>query len=105
MYLTFHIPGPLCGFTSGLHQVNIEASSTDVRGALEALCKLYPGIRDRILTEQGEVREHINVFVGNQNIRHSGGHATPTTPGAEISIVAAVSGGTRLRRPPSPTSR
>jgi molybdopterin converting factor small subunit len=54
---------------------------------------LYPGIRDRVATEQGLVREHINIFVGEENIRYTGGLATPVPSGAEISIVPAVSGG------------
>jgi molybdopterin converting factor small subunit len=60
---------------------------------LQALWKTHPGIRDRIATEQGEIRQHINVFVGNEDIRYTGGLATPITDGCEISIVPAVSGG------------
>lgn len=48
---------------------------------------------DRVLTEQGEVRPHVNVFVGEESIRYTGGLATPLTDGAEIAIVPAVSGG------------
>jgi molybdopterin converting factor small subunit len=50
-------------------------------------------MRDRVVTEQGEVRPHINIFVGDENIRYSGGLATPVTAESVISIVPAVSGG------------
>jgi hypothetical protein len=50
-------------------------------------------VRDRVVTEQGQVREHINIFVGEENIRYSGGLATAIQKGAEISIVPAISGG------------
>ena len=53
----------------------------------------HPGVRDRVLTEQGQIREHINVFVGNEDTRYTGGLATPVRAGAEISIVPAISGG------------
>ena len=48
---------------------------------------------DRILTEQGDVREHVNVFVGEESIRFASGLATPVADGDTIMIVAAVSGG------------
>jgi molybdopterin synthase sulfur carrier subunit len=92
--VTFHIPGALRGFTRGQATVEIQSSPTVVEDALKELCSLYPGIRDRIATEQGEIRPHINVFVGNEDIRFTGGLATQIPPGAKISIVPAVSGGT-----------
>lgn len=50
-------------------------------------------VRDRIVTEQGDVREHINIFIAQGNIRYTGGLASPVTAESEISIVPAVSGG------------
>jgi len=44
-------------------------------------------------TEQGQVREHINVFVGNEDVRYTGGLQTPIPDGAEITIIPAISGG------------
>jgi molybdopterin synthase sulfur carrier subunit len=99
MSVTFHIPGALRPFAGGLSQINIAeigdigASPATLGDALEALWTLYPGMRDRMATEQGQIREHINLFVGNENIRYSGGLATPLSDGADISIVPAISGG------------
>ncbi len=93
MSVTFHIPGPLRPFTGGRSAVEIEASPATLRDALDALWALYPGIRDRVLAEQGQIREHVNVFVGNEDVRHTGGLATPLPAAAEISIVPAISGG------------
>jgi molybdopterin converting factor small subunit len=50
-------------------------------------------VRDRVLTEQGEVRPHVNVFVGTECCRWTGGLETPITDGAEIAIFPAISGG------------
>jgi molybdopterin converting factor small subunit len=91
--VTFHIPGALREFAGGRSQVDFEQPHTTVGSALLALSTLCPGMRDRILTEQGELRQHINIFVGDENIRYTGGLATPVPPDAVISIVPAVSGG------------
>ncbi len=81
MPVTFHIPGPLRPFTGGRSQVGIEVPLATVGDALKALWAVYPGIRDRIVTEQGEIRQHVNVFVGNETIRYTGGLGTPVTEG------------------------
>jgi molybdopterin converting factor small subunit len=91
--MTFYIPGALREFTGGRSKVEIEHSPTTLAAALSALWTLYPGVRDRIATEQGQVREHINIFIGDENVRYTGGLASPVSAGAEISIVPAVSGG------------
>jgi len=93
MAITFHIPAALREFTAGHTILEIESTPATVLDALAVLWTLYPGVRDRIANEQGEVRQHINIFVGNENIRYTGGLATAVTAGAIISIVPAVSGG------------
>lgn len=93
MAVTFHIPGPLREFTGGRSEVKIERSPATLGDALSALCKVYPGVRDRITTEQGQVREHINIFIGDEDIRYTGGLMSPVSAEAEISIVPAISGG------------
>ncbi len=89
----FHIPGFVREFAGGRARVTLAASPATVGEALAALWLLYPGVRDRVVTEQGEVRPHVNLFVGAESIRFTGGLATPLADGAEISIVPAVSGG------------
>jgi molybdopterin converting factor small subunit len=91
--VTFHIPGALREFTAGHSTVRIENAGETVADALTALCALHPGVRDRVLTEQGQVRQHINIFAGSENVRYTGGLATPLLNGIEVSIVPAVSGG------------
>ena len=93
MPLLFHIPGALRVFTDGRSTVKVEHSGGTVYQALCTLCAQYPGVRDRVLTEQGQIRQHINIFVGNEDVRYTGGLATAVTDGSEISIVPAVSGG------------
>jgi molybdopterin converting factor small subunit len=95
--VTFRIPGPLLSFTGGRHVVEAEATPEGavltVADALGQLWRLYPGLRERVLTEQGQVRPHVNVFVGSDSIRDTGGLTTPVADRAEIAIIPAVSGG------------
>ena len=93
MPVTFHIPGALREFTAGRSTVEIKDSPATLAEALAALWTLYPGVRDRVATEQGQVRQHINIFIGREDVRYTGGLASPVPPGSEISIVPAVSGG------------
>lgn len=94
MLVSFHIPGPLREFTGkkGTVQVEVKAGA-DLLQALQALFAAYPGLRDRVLTETGETRRHVNIFVENENVRYTGGLATNVLPGVEVSIVPAISGG------------
>jgi len=96
MPVIFHIPGPLRVYTEGQARVEIDVFRATLREALQALWSRYPGLRDRIATEQGDVREHINIFLGNENVRFLDGLATHVPDGAEITIVPAISGGMRL---------
>jgi molybdopterin synthase sulfur carrier subunit len=89
----FWIPGPLRSMTAGHSHVDVETSDGTLQDALEALFAAHPALRDRILTERGEIREHVNVFVGKSEARWTGGLATSLADGTEISIVPAISGG------------
>lgn len=93
MPVTFHIPGPLREFTAGRSSIIIGQSPATLSEALSALWKLYPGLRDRVTTEQGQMREHVNIFIGNEDVRYTGGLTSRVSAGSEISIVPAISGG------------
>lgn len=95
MAVTFQIPTYLAAFAGDRNTVTVSAAPATVREALESLWQLHPGLRDRIVDEQGEVRQHINIFVGNECIRFTGGLSTSVPDGAELMIVPAVSGGSR----------
>jgi sulfur-carrier protein len=93
--VVFLIPTPLRPFAGGRSRVEIEVAKDPpaLGDALEALWEAAPGVRDRVVTEQGEVRQHVNVFVGTESCRWTGGLATPVADGAEIAIFPAISGG------------
>jgi sulfur-carrier protein len=93
MKVTFLIPAALREFTGARGTVQVESVGGTVADALAALWRVFPGVRDRVINEQEQVRQHINIFVGNENIRYTGGLTTPLTDGSFITIVPAVSGG------------
>jgi molybdopterin synthase sulfur carrier subunit len=93
MPVTFRIPNYLASFAGNSSVVKLDGSSATVHDALETLWRLHPGLRDRIVDEQGAVRQHVNIFVGDNAIRFGDGLATPVPTDVEILIVPAVSGG------------
>ena len=93
MTVNFWIPGQLRSMTGGRSHVDVETFGGTLRDALNGLFAAHPGIRDRVLTERGEIRAHVNVFVGKSDARSTGGLASPLADGMEISIIPAISGG------------
>jgi len=93
MQVVFNIPGPLREFTENRSSVPVEVKKgADLHEALQSLFAACPGLRDRVLTESGESRRHINIFVASEDIRYTGGLAMPIPDGAVVSIVPAISG-------------
>ena len=93
MKVSFWIPGSLRSMAGGQSHVHVETPGSTLRDALEALFAAHPAVRDRVLTERREIREHVNVFVGKTEARSTGGLATPVADGIEIAIIPAISGG------------
>lgn len=93
MPVRVHLAGPLVEFAGGRGQVELAGRFANVGEALEALWVIHKGLRDRVVTERGDVRPHVNVFVGAEAIRFTEGLATPVPDEAEIAILPAVSGG------------
>jgi len=93
MPITVHIPAYLASFADGERSLKLSSSPATVSEAFDALWLLHPALRDRVLDERGEVRQHINVFVGEESIRFGNGLATAVPEKSEILIVPAVSGG------------
>jgi molybdopterin converting factor small subunit len=93
MPVTVHIPGPLRGYAEGAAQVVLDGAPATLGAALAALGARFPGVRDRVLDEQGRQRVHVNLFVDRDDVRFGGGLETPLRAHAVIHILPAVSGG------------
>ena len=86
--ITIFIPQQLRSYTSGA--TTATASGTTVDQALSNLNERYPGIRFRVIDEQGRIREHMRIFVDGERVREVG---TALGPKAEVHVFGALSGG------------
>ena len=91
--VTFQIAGYLTEFAGGEAEIKIDATPATVGDALNQLWNRHVGLRDRVLTEQGAVRQHVNIFVNNNVGRREDVLSTPLNGDVEICIMPAVSGG------------
>jgi molybdopterin synthase sulfur carrier subunit len=87
------IPTPLRPLANGQNEVQLAGGS--VREILENLVNSYPGIRERLMDEKGEVRRFINIYVNEEDIRFLDGTQTRIKDGDELSIIPAIAGGCR----------
>ena len=92
MPITIYLSGHLKSFTGGKTEVELEADVDSVQVALDLLWKSHPALRDRILNEQGEIRQHVNIFLGSDDVKRLDGLKTAVESN-EIHIFNAVSGG------------
>ena len=91
MGVLVRIPTPLRRMTNGLDKVEMEESNlADLIDKLEAS---YPGVKERLIDENGELRYFVNIYLNGEDVRFLDGLATSTKSGDEISIVPAVAGG------------
>jgi len=87
----FRIPGPLRRLSDGQTTVDVEAG--DLATAIDALDARYPGFKDRLLDEKGELRQFVNVYLNDEDVRLGAGLGAKVQAKDEISIVPAVAGG------------
>jgi len=89
--VTVRIPTPLRGFTGGADEVPVEG--TDVRQVLLHLVNHHRGLERQLFRADGELREFINIFLGDRNIRSLDGLDSRVEAAAVVNIVPAVAGG------------
>ena len=90
----FRIPGPLRRLSDG--EVTVAVEADDLGSAIAALDARYPGFRDRLLDENGELRQFVNIYLNDEDVRLGPGLKAKVAAKDEISIVPAVAGGRRL---------
>jgi molybdopterin synthase sulfur carrier subunit len=85
------IPSPLRKLTNDAEIVNADAAS--LGEAIDVLEGEYPGIKERICDETGQIRRFVNVYVNGEDVRFLDNLSTKLTEKDEVSIVPAVAGG------------
>jgi molybdopterin synthase sulfur carrier subunit len=85
------IPTPLRKLTSEKDEVVISASN--VGELIEKMESEYPGIKNRLCDESGNIRRFINLYVNNEDIRFLDGKETVLKEEDVVSIIPAIAGG------------
>lgn len=91
MPVTVRIPTPLRALAKG--NANVQAKGDTVEDLIGDLERQFPGLRDRLVDEAGELRRFINIYVNQEDIRFLDNKTTPLKDGDEVAIVPAIAGG------------
>lgn len=91
MPVTVRIPTPLRSLTGNAEEV--EATGSSVKEIIDNMESKYPGIKNRLCDEKGEIRRFINFYLNDEDIRFLKNQDTPVKDGDRISIVPAIAGG------------
>jgi molybdopterin synthase sulfur carrier subunit len=91
MPVIVRIPTPLLSLTNG--QREVEAEGRNILELIEDLERRYPGLKERLCDEQGNLRRFINFFVNDEDIRFLENEKTSLKDGDVVSIVPAIAGG------------
>ncbi len=81
------IPSPLISYTK---EKEVEAEGATIAELLEDLDRRYPGLRFRVIDEQGRMRPHIRFFVNGRQVFDP---QSPIQPTDSVQLVQALSGG------------
>ena len=91
MGVTVRIPAPLRKVTNDKDRVEVDAEN--LADMVQAMEEQYPGIKERLLDEAGELRHFVNIYVNGEDVQFLDGLETAISESDEISIVPAVAGG------------
>jgi len=91
MPVNVRIPTPLRKLTQD--KETVQAAGATIQDIIESLETQYPGLKERLCDERGELRRFVNVYLNDEDIRFAQGKSTPVKDGDEISVIPAIAGG------------
>ena len=91
MPVKVRIPTPLQKLTHDQEEIDLRAAS--IRELIDSLESKYPGIKERICDESGNVRRFVNIFLNDEDIRFLEKESTSLKEGDVVSIIPAIAGG------------
>ena len=89
---TIRIPTPLRKLTQGKEEIT--ASGATIGALIASLETAYPGLKERICDDSGQVRRFVNIFANDEDIRFLGGETYAFQDGDEIMLIPSIAGGT-----------
>ena len=91
MSATVKIPTPLRKLTN--NETSGDAVGKTNEQIVESLDSAYPGMRERLIDDNGDLRHFVNIYLNGEDIRYIDGLKSPVSDNDELSIVPAVAGG------------
>jgi len=88
-----YIPTPLRAYTGNQESVELEGAT--VREVLENLARQYSDLKKHLFSEEGKLRNFVNIYVNDEDIRYLQREETPISDSDSISIVPSIAGGSR----------
>jgi molybdopterin synthase sulfur carrier subunit len=89
--INVRIPQPLRNLTG--NQSVVQSAGADLGSCITSLESAFPGMRERLMDESGQLRRFVNIYVNGEDVRFMDGLTTALKDGDEVSIVPAVAGG------------
>lgn len=91
MAVNVRIPTPLQRLTGG--KGDVSASGATVKDVIDQLESNYPGFKEKLYSEDGELRRFINIYINEEDIRFLDSDSSLVNDGDTISIIPAIAGG------------
>jgi molybdopterin synthase sulfur carrier subunit len=91
MPVTIEIPTAFRRFTDGAPK--IDCSANTIAGALNELTTRFPAIARHVRDEQGQIRQFLNVYLNEEDIRFLGGESCSVKEGDRVLLVPSIAGG------------
>jgi|TARA_B100001167_G_C16642386_1_gene244693 molybdopterin synthase sulfur carrier subunit len=91
MSATVKIPTPLRKLTN--NETSVDAVGKTIEQIVESLDSAYPGMRERLIDDNGDLRHFVNIYLNGEDIRYIDGLKSTVSDNDELSIVPAVAGG------------
>ncbi|MHB8627718.1 MAG: ubiquitin-like small modifier protein 1 [Aggregatilineales bacterium] len=88
---TIKIPSPLRAYTGGQAEIGVQGDT--VGAALTDLTRQHPDLKQHLYDENGQLRNFVNVFLGEEDIRYRDGVDTELSPGDNLRIIPSIAGG------------
>tara|TARA_B110000263_G_scaffold106198_1_gene92732 strand:+ start:399 stop:740 length:342 start_codon:yes stop_codon:yes gene_type:complete len=85
------IPSPLRRFTGGDAAISVNGGT--IKEVLGELFLAHPEIKNHLIEENGDLRNFVNIFVNNEDIRHSGGLDSEVEDNSDVRIIPSIAGG------------
>ena len=91
MTVSVKIPTPLRSLTDGLSELSVPGQK--IQDVIEHIGQQYPGLKEKLCDEDGQLRMFVNVYLNDEDIRYLDNLETQLKDGDQMYIIPAIAGG------------